>query len=101
MSIGGVKREYFDVLADRDLGPVISYEGRMLNARALPDAAGAELHKLWITLGRSIGLTAALGARSQVPHGPGHERNPPTQGAAGPHRVLDAVLTDARPCSYL
>lgn len=37
--IDGVPREYFEVLADRNLGPALSYEGRIQNARSLLNAA--------------------------------------------------------------
>jgi len=37
--IDGVPHEYFEVLADRDLGQVLSYEGTIQDARALQDAA--------------------------------------------------------------
>jgi hypothetical protein len=37
--IDGTLHEYFEVLADRNLGPVFSYEGRIQNARALQNAA--------------------------------------------------------------
>ena len=37
--IDGVPREYFDILADKELGPVLSYEGRIQNARELQDSA--------------------------------------------------------------
>ncbi|MFH1575289.1 MAG: hypothetical protein ABIG68_15020 [Acidobacteriota bacterium] len=36
--IDGVPHEYFEVLADRTLGPVLSYEGRIQDAQSLPDA---------------------------------------------------------------
>ncbi len=36
--IDGAPREYYEVLADKNLSPVLSYEGRIQNARALQDA---------------------------------------------------------------